>query len=151
MEHLHKNHRRTEDGFVTVTTEGKNHDVSSTLPAGQQRAFHLGVPRTGLCSALQRLTPRECVIFEGLSRPEMSAISVIVSSSEEAVKTSFFRATRKMCAALVDSAMNSNFETETDSGQICRNLNTKKGMDTCKYIFSRFQLWNLREQRRRFD
>ena len=102
-------------------------------------------------SALQRLTPRECVIFEGLSRPEMSAISVIVSSSEEAVKTSFFRATRKMCAALVDSAMNSNFETETDSGQICRNLNTKKGMDTCKYIFSRFQLWNLREQRRRFD
>ena len=55
-------------------------------------------------SALQRLTPRERIIFKlkhyhGL---KLRTIGTIISASEQAVKTSFFRATRKMRAGLAD-------------------------------------------------
>ena len=108
MEHLRKKHRRKEDGFVAVTAEGENFDLLDTVAAGRS-----GDPDTALARrelgfrincALQRLTPRERVIFElkhyhGL---KLRTIGAMISASEQAVKTSFFRATRKMRAGLGD-------------------------------------------------
>ena len=105
LEHLRKKHRRNEAGSVA---EGENYDLLDRVCAGRS-----GDPDTALASrelgfrincALQRLTPRERVIFE-LKRYQglkLRTIGAMISASEQVVKTSFFRATRKMRAGLAD-------------------------------------------------
>ena len=108
MDHLGKKQRREEDGFVAVTAEGENVDLLDTLTADCSGEPDTDITREELgfridC-ALQRLTPRERVIFElrHYHGMKLRAIGLIICASEQTVKTSFFRATRKMRAGLAD-------------------------------------------------
>ena len=108
MDHLRRKRLRNEDDLTVVTPEGETYDRLGTLSASRSSQ-----PDTALASrelnfrinsALRRLTPRERVVFElkhyhGL---RLRAIGAIVSVSEGGVKTSLFRATRKMRTGLAD-------------------------------------------------
>lgn len=108
VERLRKKYRHKEDRLVTVTSKGENYDLLRRGAAGRSSEPDTALARKELGSridcALQRLTPLERVIFEfkhyhGL---KLRTIGVIISLSEQDVKTSFFRAIRKMRAGLAD-------------------------------------------------
>lgn len=108
MDHLRKKQRRKDEGFVAMSGEGENLDLLDTIAADRSSEPYTAIACRELGSridwALQRLTPRERVIFElkhyhGL---KLRTIGAVISTSEQAVKTSFFRATRKMRAGLAD-------------------------------------------------
>ena len=108
MDHLRKKHHRNEEAFVAVSAEGENYDLLDTFSAGRfcepDAALACRELGSRINCALQRLTPRERVIFElkhyhGL---RFRTIGANIGASEQAVKNSFFRATRKMRSALVD-------------------------------------------------
>lgn len=108
LEHLRKKQRRKEDDFVTLSAKDEDYDLSNKIAAGRSHNPETGLARRELAfrinRALQRLTPRERVVFElkhyhGL---KLRIIGNVLDASEQAVKTSLFRATRKMRSALVD-------------------------------------------------
>lgn len=110
MEHLRKKHRCKEEAFVTVNAaEGENYDMSDRIAAAgrsgdPENALLCQELRLRIDCTLQRLTPRERVVFElkhhhGL---KLRTIGAIISASEQAVKTSLFRVTRKLRAGLAD-------------------------------------------------
>jgi len=108
MDHLRRKHLRNEHGSEVATAEGENYDRLDAVSAGRTSEPDTALARRELGfrinSALQRLTPRERVIFElkhyhGL---KLRTIGAVISASEQAVKTSFFRATQKMRAGLAD-------------------------------------------------
>ena len=91
-----------------MTAGGEEYDLLNRVPAGYSSEPDAALARQELGlriqRALQTLTPRERVIFElkhyhGL---KLRTIGAIISTSEQAVKTSLFRATRKMRAGLAD-------------------------------------------------
>jgi RNA polymerase sigma-70 factor (ECF subfamily) len=107
MDRLRKKQRRRED-FVAATAEGENFDLLDTIAADRSAERDAAITRQELgfrmdC-ALQRLTPQERVIFElkHYHGMKLRSIRAITRASEQAVKTSFFRATRKMRAGLAD-------------------------------------------------
>lgn len=108
VDHLRRRRRRKEDDCVARSDEGESYDLLDAVPAGRSSDPTLPLARRELSfriqCALKRLTPRERVIFElrhyqGL---RLRTIGDIVNTSEQAVKTSFFRATQKMRAGLAD-------------------------------------------------
>jgi RNA polymerase sigma-70 factor, ECF subfamily len=91
-----------------VSGQGNNYDLLEAVSAGPSSQPDTALMQRELGArinrAIEALTPRERIIFElkhyhGL---KLRAIGTIVSASEQAVRTSFFRATRKMQGALAD-------------------------------------------------
>ncbi len=108
MEHLRKKHRHNEDSSVAVNTDAKRYEPLDPISADPSTYSEIALTQRELgirlnC-ALERLTPCERVVFElkhfhGLN---LRVIGEILSAPEQAVKTSLFRATRKLRAGLAD-------------------------------------------------
>lgn len=108
IEHLRKKHCRKEHGFEVATARGGNYDLRDTVSADRssQPDTALACREMGsrIGHALRRLTPRERVVFElkHYHGMKLRTIGTFVGASEQGVRTSLFRATRKLRARLAD-------------------------------------------------
>src|SRR6059058_2703316 len=109
LDHLRKRQVRKEDAPVAVDSQGEQYDVLERVPDGRAAANperdlmrrELG---TRITSALDRLTPRERMVFElkhyhGL---KLRTVGEILHTTEETAKNTLFRATQKLRGALAD-------------------------------------------------
>jgi RNA polymerase sigma-70 factor (ECF subfamily) len=103
LDHLRKNRNRRGHSAIEVNVEGEEYDllnqVSDDRPANnpEQQLFRRELRAHILC-ALQRLTPRERMVFElkhfqGL---KLRTVGEILNTSEGSIKNSLFRATQKL-------------------------------------------------------
>jgi RNA polymerase sigma-70 factor (ECF subfamily) len=107
MEHLRKKHRHKESSLVAVNPDGKDYallDSVSADPSCSETALMQRDLGIRLNCAFERLTPFERLVFElkhfqGL---KLRAIGQVLGVTEQAVKTSFFRATRELRAGLAN-------------------------------------------------
>src|SRR5438132_4853758 len=109
LDHLRKRQVRKEDAPVAVDAEGQEHDLLDQVPDGRAAANpERDLMRRELGShinrALERLTPRERMVFElkhyhGL---KLRTVGDILNTTEETAKNTLFRATQKLRGALAD-------------------------------------------------
>ena len=109
LDHLRKRTVRKEDAPVAVDAQGEQYDVLEQVPDGRAASN----PERDLMSrelgkrinhALDRLTPRERMVFElkhyqGL---KLRTVGEILNTTEETAKNTLFRATQKLRGALAD-------------------------------------------------
>jgi RNA polymerase sigma-70 factor, ECF subfamily len=109
LDHLRKRQVRKEDTAVTVNQEGVEYNLLDHV-ADERAGFN---PERDLMrrelgrkigNALNRLTPRERMVFElkhyqGL---KLRTIGEMLSTTEETAKNTLFRATQKLRGALVE-------------------------------------------------
>lgn len=109
MDHLRRKQVRKEDAPVATDSEGGQYDVLEQVADGRAGANperdlmrrELG-KRIG--SALEKLTPRERMVFElkhyhGL---KLRTVGEVLNTTEETAKNTLFRATQKLRGALAD-------------------------------------------------
>lgn len=109
LDHLRKKQVRKEDAPVAKDASGEEFDLLSQVPDGRSGANperdlmrrELG-ERIG--RALERLTPRERMVFElkhyqGL---KLRTVGEMLNTTEETAKNTLFRATQKLRSALAD-------------------------------------------------
>jgi RNA polymerase sigma-70 factor (ECF subfamily) len=109
LDHLRKRQVRKEDAPVAVDADGEAYDVLEQVPdarAGANPERDLMRRELGrrINRALERLTPRERMVFElkhyhGL---KLRTVGEILNTTEETAKNTLFRATQKLRGALVD-------------------------------------------------
>lgn len=108
VDHLRKRRVRREDPPVVETPEGSrdllNDFPENRAPADPQRNLLNRQLGQRIETVLEGLTPRERMVFElrHYHGMRLRAIGEALDTSEEAAKTSLFRATQKMRAALRD-------------------------------------------------
>jgi RNA polymerase sigma-70 factor (ECF subfamily) len=109
LDQLRKKQVRKEDAPVATDASGEQFDVLDRVPDGRAGAN----PERDLMrrelghrinSALERLTPRERMVFElkhyhGL---KLRTVGEILNTTEETAKNTLFRATQKLRGALAD-------------------------------------------------
>ena len=109
LDHLRKRQVRKEDSGIAVDSEGGTYDLldqvadqrSGASPERDLMRRELGAR---IAKALQKLTPRERMVFEmkhyqGL---KLRTIGEILNTTEETAKNTLFRGTQKLRAALRD-------------------------------------------------
>ena len=109
LDHLRKKQVRKEDAPVAVDAQGESYDVLAQVPDGRSGANperdlmrrELG---TRISHALEKLTPRERMVFElkhyqGL---KLRTVGEILQTTEDTAKNTLFRATQKLRGALAD-------------------------------------------------
>jgi RNA polymerase sigma-70 factor, ECF subfamily len=109
LDHLRKRQVRKEDAPVATDASGEQYDVLDQVPDGRAGANperdlmrrELG-KRIG--NALEKLTPRERMVFElkhyhGL---KLRTVGEVLNTTEETAKNTLFRATQKLRGALAD-------------------------------------------------
>ena len=109
LDHLRKKQVRKEDAPVAVDAQGESYDVLAQVPDGRSGANperdlmrrELG---TRINHALEKLTPRERMVFElkhyqGL---KLRTVGEILNTTEETAKNTLFRATQKLRGSLAD-------------------------------------------------
>ncbi len=109
LDHLRKRQVRKEDAPVAVDSEGEEYDVLGQVPDGRAAANpERDLMRRELGGriqrALDRLTPRERMVFElkhyhGL---KLRTVGEILNTTEETAKNTLFRATQKLRGSLAD-------------------------------------------------
>jgi len=109
LDHLRKKTVRKEDAPVAKDAEGEQFDLLDQVPDGRAGANpERDLMRRELGSrinkALERLTPRERMVFElkhyqGL---KLRTVGEILNTTEETAKNTLFRATQKLRGALGD-------------------------------------------------
>jgi RNA polymerase sigma-70 factor, ECF subfamily len=109
LDHLRKRQVRKEDAPVAVDSSGGEYDLLDQVPDGRAAAN----PEKDLMArelgsrinrALQKLTPRERMVFElkhyhGL---KLRTVGEILHTTEETAKNTLFRATQKLRGSLAD-------------------------------------------------
>ena len=108
LDHLRKNRQRKETSVVEVNVEGDEYDSLNQIADDRpDNNPEQQVLCRELCAhisrALTKLTPRERIVFElkhyqGL---KLRTVGEILNTSEASVKTTLFRATRKLRFQLV--------------------------------------------------
>jgi RNA polymerase sigma-70 factor, ECF subfamily len=99
LDHLRRNRTRRRNNAIEVNDEDLLNQLSDDRPANNPEQQLLDQELGAHISrALQRLTPRERVVFDlrhfqGLN---LQSVSQILNTSEGSVKMTFFRATRKL-------------------------------------------------------
>jgi len=103
LDHLRKNRNLRESSAVKVNADGEEFDLLNQIldertshnPEQQLMRHELS---SRILSALERLTPRERMVFElkHLQGMKLRAVSEILHVSESSVKTSLMRATQKL-------------------------------------------------------
>jgi RNA polymerase sigma-70 factor, ECF subfamily len=109
LDHLRKKNVRKEDGPVAKDGNGGEYDLLDQVPDGRAGANpehdlmrrELG---TRISGALEKLTPRERMVFElkhyhGL---KLRTVGEILHTTEETAKNTLFRATQKLRGQLAD-------------------------------------------------
>ncbi len=109
LDHLRKKQVRKEDAPVAVDAEGEQYSVLERVPDGRaganpERDLMRRELGTHINRALDRLTPRERMVFElkhyhGL---KLRTVGEILHTTEETAKNTLFRATQKLRGALAD-------------------------------------------------
>jgi len=109
LDHLRKKQVRKEDAPVATDPEGQQYDVLELVPDGRATsnpARDLMRRELGgrISNALEKLTPRERMVFElkhyhGL---KLRTVGEILNTTEETAKNTLFRATQKLRGALAD-------------------------------------------------
>jgi RNA polymerase sigma-70 factor, ECF subfamily len=99
LDHLRRNRTRKKNGTIEVNDDELLNQLSDDRPGNNPEQQILDQElNTQILRALQRLTPRERMVFDlkhfqGL---KLRSVSEILNTSEGSVKTTFFRATRKL-------------------------------------------------------
>jgi RNA polymerase sigma-70 factor, ECF subfamily len=103
LDHLRKNRNRKESSAIQVNGEGEECDlltqISDDRPANNpERRLLVCELSARISCALQKLTPRERVVFElkHFQGMKLRAVGEILNTSEESVKSSLVRATQKL-------------------------------------------------------
>jgi RNA polymerase sigma-70 factor (ECF subfamily) len=109
LDHLRKRQVRKEDAPVAVDAEGEQYDILERVPdarasANPERDLMRRELGNRISDALDRLTPRERMVFElkhyhGL---KLRTVGEILNTTEETAKNTLFRATQKLRGALAD-------------------------------------------------
>jgi RNA polymerase sigma-70 factor (ECF subfamily) len=109
LDHLRKRQVRKEDGPIAVDAQGEPYDVLDQVPDGRaganpERDLMRRELGTRISRALEKLTPRERMVFElkhyhGL---RLRTVGEILNTTEETAKNTLFRATQKLRGALID-------------------------------------------------
>jgi len=109
LDHLRKKQVRKEDAPVAVDAEGESYDVLAQVPdarsgANPERDLMRRELGTRINHALEKLTPRERMVFElkhyqGL---KLRTVGEILNTTEETAKNTLFRATQKLRGSLAD-------------------------------------------------
>jgi RNA polymerase sigma-70 factor, ECF subfamily len=109
LDHLRKRTVRKEDAPVAVDAQGEQYDVLEQVPDGRaasnpERELMTRELGKRINHALDRLTPRERMVFElkhyqGL---KLRTVGEILNTTEETAKNTLFRATQKLRGALAD-------------------------------------------------
>ena len=118
LDHLRRNRVRAEDSTTEVKLENLINQVSDGRPVGNPEQQLLSRElRVQISRALRRLTPRERVVFElkHFHGMKLRMVSEILNCSEPAIKTSLFRATKKLRTHL---AAYTNCKVKHTSAQI---------------------------------
>jgi len=108
LDHLRRRNTRKEDQAPEPEeADGKAHDFFDRQPeqhagANPERSYLGQEIGRQIAVALERLTPRERMVFEmkHYQGMKLRAIGEMLGTTEETVKNSLFRATRKMRASL---------------------------------------------------
>ena len=108
LDHLRRRNTRKEDQAPELDeTDGKSQDFFDRQPeqhaaANPERSYLGQEIGRHIAAALERLTPRERMVIEKKHKQGMKlrAIGEMLGTTEETVKNSLFRATRKMRASL---------------------------------------------------
>jgi len=109
LDHLRKKQVRKEDAPVATDPSGEQYDVLEQVPdarAGANPERDLMRRELGgrISKALEKLTPRERMVFElkhyhGL---KLRTVGEVLNTTEETAKNTLFRATQKLRGALAD-------------------------------------------------
>jgi RNA polymerase sigma-70 factor (ECF subfamily) len=109
LDHLRRKQVRKEDAPVATDASGEQYDVLEQVPdarAGANPERDLMSRELGgrISRALDRLTPRERMVFElkhyhGL---KLRTVGEVLNTTEETAKNTLFRATQKLRSALAD-------------------------------------------------
>jgi RNA polymerase sigma-70 factor (ECF subfamily) len=109
LDHLRKRQVRKEDAPVATDASGEPYDVLDRVPdarsgANPERDLMRRELGNRISRALQRLTPRERMVFElkhyhGL---KLRTVGEVLNTTEETAKNTLFRATQKLRGALAD-------------------------------------------------
>jgi len=109
LDHLRKRQVRKEDAPVAVDAEGEQYDILERVPDGRassnpERDLMRRELGSRINNALDRLTPRERMVFElkhyhGL---RLRTVGEILNTTEETAKNTLFRATQKLRDSLAD-------------------------------------------------
>ena len=109
MDHLRRKQVRKEDAPVATDEDGTQYDLLEQVPdarAGANPERDLMRRELGkrIGSALDKLTPRERMVFElkhyhGL---KLRTVGEVLNTTEETAKNTLFRATQKLRGALAD-------------------------------------------------
>jgi len=109
LDHLRKRNVRKEDAPVAKDSSGGEYDLLDQVPdvrAGANPERDLMRRQLGarISGALEKLTPRERMVFElkhyhGL---KLRTVGEILQTTEETAKNTLFRATQKLRGALAD-------------------------------------------------
>ena len=108
-DHLRKKQVRKEDAPVATDSSGETYDVLEQVAdiragANPERDLMRRELGTRISSALEKLTPRERMVFElkhyhGL---KLRTVGEVLNTTEETAKNTLFRATQKLRGALAD-------------------------------------------------
>jgi RNA polymerase sigma-70 factor, ECF subfamily len=109
LDHLRKKQVRKEDAPVATDAEGEQYDVLERVPDGRAAANperdlmrrELG---TRITSALDRLTPRERMVFElkHYHGMRLRTVAGMLNTTEGTIKNTLFRATHKLRTHLAE-------------------------------------------------
>jgi RNA polymerase sigma-70 factor (ECF subfamily) len=109
LDHLRKRTVRKEDAPVATDASGESYDVLDRVAdarsgANPERDLMRRELGSQISQALQRLTPRERMVFElkhyhGL---KLRTVGEVLNTTEETAKNTLFRATQKLRGALAD-------------------------------------------------
>jgi len=109
LDHLRKKQVRKEDAPVATDSTGEQYDVLEQVPdaragANPERDLMRRELGTRISAALEKLTPRERMVFElkhyhGL---KLRTVGEVLNTTEETAKNTLFRATQKLRGALAD-------------------------------------------------
>ena len=109
LDHLRKRQVRKEDAPVATDEHGETYDLLAQVPDGRaganpERELMRREMGTRIGAALDKLTPRERMVFElkhyhGL---KLRTVGEALNTTEETAKNTLFRATQKLRGALAD-------------------------------------------------
>jgi RNA polymerase sigma-70 factor, ECF subfamily len=109
LDHLRKRQVRKEDAPVATDASGEQYDVLEQVPdarsgANPERDLMRRELGGRISKALEKLTPRERMVFElkhyhGL---KLRTVGEVLNTTEETAKNTLFRATQKLRGALAD-------------------------------------------------
>ena len=129
LDHLRRNQTRKKHGGIEVSDNDLLDQLSDARPGNNPEQQLLDQELNAqILRALERLTPRERMVFDlkhfqGL---KLRTVSEILNTSEASVKTTFFRATRKLRFRIDRYTKSHRFSTKQFDYRVKRRQGVKR-------------------------